>query len=142
MIEETNGKTEEVDPYLEAAKGAGRIQAEQDDRQLAMMCHLLGLITSVFVPMVFVLSKKGDSDFLTHHETQSLNFQITMILAMTLAIWLDFNVFEHAYLIPVVLISDIILCITAAIRANESILYVYPLSIPFLKPRKTDRPHA
>ena len=143
MNDDTIKKTEKSETEVEAGNRHGRPQARIDDRQLAMMCHLLGLITSVLAPIVFVISKKGDSDFLTHHETQSLNFQITMILAMALAIWLDSHVFDHAYIIiPMVVISDIILCITAALRANESVLYVYPLAIPFLKTRKTDRPHV
>lgn len=133
MMEKEKTKVDVV----ECGSGSGE-EAEAvtlNDRQLAVMCHILGMMTSVFVPLVYVLSKKGDSEFLIHHETQALNFQITMLLAMALAVWLDMFVFCHAYLIPVVLISDVTLSVTAAIRANESLLYIYPLAVPFIRRR-------
>lgn len=58
-------------------------QTEEDikiDRQLAMSCHLLGLMTSFIGPLVFCLTKKEDAFFLQHHEKEAFNFQLTMFI--------------------------------------------------------------
>jgi len=105
----------------------------KDDRQLAMMCHVLGLVTGIITPLIFCLVKKGDSKFLLRHETEALNFQITILIGCGIAIYSDCVVTRSIFLIPVVIIIDVILCITAAIKANESIYYKYPISIPFIR---------
>lgn len=107
------------------------------DRQLAVMCHIMGLVTGIITPLIYCLTKKDDAVFLQHHEKEALNFQITLIIYLAIGIWLDFYVFEGLYIIPIVVISDLTLSITAAFKANEGIFYKYPLSIPFLKRKKT-----
>lgn len=114
-------------------------QTEKDieiDRQLAMTCHILGLITGFIGPLVYCLTKREDAEFLQHHEKEAFNFQITIAIAMTVAVYLDFNVFESLYLIPVVVIIDLILSFTAVMKAKEDIYYKYPISIPFLRTKK------
>ena len=114
-------------------------QTEKDiqiDRQLAKNCHLLGLVTGIVGPLIFCLTKKDDADFLQHHEREALNFQLTMLFSIIMAVVFDFFVFNHMYFIPVVIITDITLSITAVIKAEDDVYYKYPISIPFLRAKK------
>ena len=49
---------------------------------LAMLCHLLGIFTGFLGPLILWLVKKDSSPFVAHHGRESLNFQLTLMLAM------------------------------------------------------------
>ena len=107
------------------------------DRQLSVMCHIFGLLTNILTPLVFFITKKNDAAFLRHHETEALNFQITILLFMIIAIYLDFSVCKNIYFIPCVIIMNISLSILAALKAREDIFFKYPIIIPFFKNKTT-----
>ena len=106
----------------------------KDDRQLAIMCHILGLMTGIITPLVYCLSKKGDSEFLLHHETEALNFQITVIILLIIAIG-SYIVFNSYFLIPIAILIDITSSISAVMKAKEGVYYKYPISIPLVRTR-------
>lgn len=105
----------------------------KDDKQLAMLCHVLGLITGVCAPLVYCLATEGDSEFLLHHEKEALNFQITMILIWGITIGLDVFVFDALFIIPVALMIDLVYVASAVSKAKDGVFYKYPISIPFIK---------
>ncbi|HRO27179.1 MAG TPA: DUF4870 domain-containing protein, partial [Luteimonas sp.] len=55
--------------------------ASQDDRTIAMLTHLSGIVLSFIVPLVVWLINKDKSDkgFLTSQAKEALNFQITLL---------------------------------------------------------------
>lgn len=106
------------------------------DRQLSITCHILGFITSILGPLVFVLTKGNDAEFLRHHEREAFNFQLTIIILFFIGLGLDMYVFEKIMTLPVIFICDAILSLTAVIKANDNVFYKYPISIPFLNPNK------
>ena len=108
-----------------------------EDRQLAVMCHILGLCTSIFTPLIFYLSRKTDSDFLIHHETEAFNFQITMIVIGSASVGMDFFILQSVMLTPAAILINIVSCISASVKAKESVYYKYPISIPFFKHNST-----
>ena len=51
------------------------------DRILAILSHVLTLVAWIFAPLVIYLVKKDESPFVREHAKESLNFQLTLILA-------------------------------------------------------------
>ena len=57
--------------------------APQEDRTLAMITHLSGIILGFIVPLVIWLTNKDKTDkaFLNDQAVEALNFQITIAIA-------------------------------------------------------------
>ena len=70
--------------------------------------------------------------FVEDQGKESLNFQITMMLATIVSALLMFVLIGFV-LIFVVIIFQFIVVIIASIKANEGVCYRYPLSIRFIK---------
>ncbi len=111
---------------------------EKEERTWGMFCHLIvfaGYIipfASIIGPLVIWVIKKDEMPFVEDQGKESLNFQITMMLA-TIASALLMFVLIGFVLIFVVLIFQFIVIIIASIKANEGVYYRYPLNIRFIK---------
>ena len=64
----------------EAAAPASAVGASQEDKTLALLTHLSGIVLSFIVPLVIWLinKDKADKPFLTDQAKEALNFQITI----------------------------------------------------------------
>lgn len=104
-----------------------------DERTLSMFAHLLPIIGAGFVgPLIVYLVKRNESEFVADHARDSLNFQITVIIAMFVSIPLVYACIG----IPMVMaigICDLVFCILGAVAANNGDAYSYPISIPFVR---------
>lgn len=100
----------------------------RDERTLALLAHIGGLLTGFVVPLVIWLIKNGDSDFASDQAKEALNFQITLFIAFLVAFALMFVVIG-VFLIPVLGLADLILSIVATIKANEGERYRYPFAL-------------
>ena len=113
-------------------------EPEKDARTLGMLCHLLafaGLIVplgSIIGPLVLWLLKKDTSPFVDDQGKESLNFQITVHIALIACFILMFVVIG-IFLIPVVGILDLIFVIIASMKANQGIAYRYPFALRLIK---------
>jgi len=63
---------------------------------------------------------------------EAVNFQITMAICAVVSLVLIL-VLIGLLLLPAVIITDIVLLLIAAVKANEGVHYRYPLSIRFIK---------
>ena len=108
--------------------------ASQEDKTLAMLTHLSGIILSFIVPLVIWLTNKDKSDkgWLNDQAREALNFQITIAIAWVVAIVLS-AVAIGFLLYPVIWIGNLILCILAGIKANEGVAYRYPFALRLIK---------
>jgi uncharacterized Tic20 family protein len=118
----------------------------QQERTLAMLCHIGALIGSfmppanIIVPVVIWLLKKDQSAFVNEHGKESINFQINLsvwaIIICVVGFLLIFLVIG-IFLLPVALgalfIAGLILCIVAGIKAYEGNYYRYPFIIRLVK---------
>lgn len=103
-----------------------------DEKTMALLAHILGIVTGFLGPLVIWLIKKNESAYVDHHGKEALNFQLTVLIAAVV-----FNVilcipFVGLVAIPALLalgIADLVLCIMAGIKANDGVLYRYPVSI-------------
>ena len=104
----------------------------KDDKTMAMLCHLLGLLTSFIGPLIIWLIKKDQSPFVDEQGKEALNFQITVAIAMVVA-GLSTAICIGIVLAPSVAIADLVLCIMACVAANKGEHYRYPLCLRLVK---------
>jgi uncharacterized Tic20 family protein len=101
----------------------------QTEKAWAIASHLLAIPFEFFAPLIGYLIFNGKGPFISHHVRESLNFGITMLLAVVvLAIsiigWL------LLWLPPVIWI---IFRIIAAFKTSQGEFYKYPLTLRIVK---------
>jgi uncharacterized protein len=111
---------------------------DRDVRMWAMICHLSALASftcipfaGLIAPLVIWLLKREQHPFLDQQGREAVNFQISMAIYGIVSAILIFVVIGFLMLLALI-IMDLVLVITAAIRANDGINYRYPLTIRFL----------
>jgi hypothetical protein len=115
----------------------GRV-TDKEARQWAMLCHAAALLGCVIpfanLVAVYVLwnSKKSLSPFVDEHGKESLNFQITTLIAVLIALPLIFVIIGF-FLLFAIGIAYLVLTIIAAIKANDGLPYRYPIAIRLIK---------
>lgn len=103
-----------------------------DEKTLGLLAHLITLVSSFIGPIIIYLVKKDDSEFVANHAKESLNFQITMLLAYIVCFILMF-VIIGVFLMGLIGIIDLVLVIVAAVKASEGKNYRYPFCIRLIK---------
>jgi len=104
------------------------------ERNWAMLAHLLGLVPIPFVnvlgPLLVWLVKKDTSTFVDAHARESANFQITMLLAFFISVWLCVILIGFFFIV-VVAITNLVLVLMAAIKAKKGESFRYPFALRF-----------
>lgn len=110
----------------------------KDERTWGMLCHLIafsGVVIpfgSIIGPLVIWLIKKDEMPFVDDQGKESLNFQITMLIAIIISAILTVVVIGFL-LLAVLGIFWLVIVIMAAVKANDGVAYRYPYAIRFLK---------
>ena len=99
-----------------------------DERNLAVLAHLLGILTSVVGALIIWLLKKESSSYLNEQGKEAPNFQIKVMIAWAIA-GVTTVIGIGCILLPAVWVLDIVFCIMAAIACSRGEHYRYPLSI-------------
>jgi len=99
------------------------------EKNWAIASHLLAIPFEFFAPLIGYLVLNGKGPFISHHVRESLNFGITMLLAVFVLLisiigWL---------LLWVPPLIWIVLRIVAAYKASRGEYYRYPLTIRIVK---------
>lgn len=104
------------------------------DRTFAILAHLGGLLTSWLAPLIIFLIKKSDpqATFVTDQAKEALNYQITLFFAYVACFILSF-VLIGFFLFMIVMMANVVLCILAAVKSSNGVLYRYPLTIRLIK---------
>ena len=102
----------------------------QEDKTLAMLTHLSGIILSFIVPLIIWLTNKDKTDkgFLNDQAKEALNFQITLLIVYVVGTVLTV-ILIGALINLVAWLACIILSILAALKANEGVAYRYPFAL-------------
>ena len=107
--------------------------APQDERTMALVAHLLGILTWVIGALVIWLVNKDASPskpFVVDQAKEALNFQITIGIAYVVAVILTVISFGLLFFLPtLVWIANLVFCIIAAIKANNGETYRYPFTL-------------
>jgi uncharacterized Tic20 family protein len=103
-----------------------------DDKTMAMLSHLLGIVLGFVGPLIIWLIKKDQSPFVDDQGKESLNFQIMLVIgyvigSVTSMICIGFLI------IPAVWIFGIIFSIIAALKAKDGVAYRYPVNLRLIK---------
>jgi uncharacterized Tic20 family protein len=103
-----------------------------DDRNLAMLAHLLGIVSGFVGALIIWLIKKDQSAFIDEQGKEALNFQITVMIAF-IGSWILMFVLIGMLLMPLLLLANLVFCILAAVAVSKGEHYKYPIAIRLLK---------
>ena len=114
-------------------------QVSKEEQNWAMGCHLAALagfvcpFGNLIGPLVIWLLKRAEMPMVERHGKESLNFQITVSIAIMICIPLMF-ILIGIPLMFVVGIGALILTVMAAVKvSNGDYEHRYPLTVRFLK---------
>lgn len=123
----------------EAAAPAVAGEVPQEERTFGMLAHLAALSGFIGIPLGFILGplviwmiKKDTMPFVNEQGKESMNFQITVVIAMLCCVPLIF-VLIGILLLPIVGIAALVLTIIAAVKANNGEHYRYPFALRLIK---------
>ncbi len=100
-----------------------------DEKTMGILSHILTLVLGFIAPLVIYLIKKDESSYIADQARESLNFQLTLVLA---CIVLAVTIIGILLIWPVVIVGWVFVII-ATIRASEGKKYRYPFNIRFIK---------
>ena len=117
---------------------AEQIENNPEAKTFGMLCHLLALarfiipMGNIIGPLVIWLIKKDQYAFVNDQGKESLNFQITVTIAMAIAGVLVFVLIGFV-LMPLIAIAALVMVVLASIAASNGKSYRYPFSIRLVK---------
>src|SRR3954447_13119498 len=100
-----------------------------DEKTLALISHIVTVVSQFIAPLIIYLVKKDESSFVAAHAKESLNFQLTVLIAIIVLVLTIVGIL----LLWLIGIYVFVLVIIATIRASEGKLYRYPFTIRFIK---------
>lgn len=113
-------------------------ELRESERNWSMLCHLSAFAGFFFPfggiigPLICWLSKKDESAWVDLNGKESMNFQLSILLYIVLAIPLCFIIIG----IPIVVFLGflkVICIIIASVKASKGERFKYPLAIPFIQ---------
>ncbi|WP_024869284.1 DUF4870 domain-containing protein [Pseudoxanthomonas suwonensis] len=109
-------------------------QSQNDDRTIAMLVHLSGILLGFIVPLIVWLIHKDrpEKAFLNDQSKEALNFQITLLFVYIIGTVLTI-ILIGALINFLAWIACIILSIIAGLAANRGEEYRYPFAIRLIK---------
>jgi hypothetical protein len=114
-------------PTVPNATPASSGLPSRDERSMAMLCHLLGLV-SFLGPLIIWLIQREKMPYVDDQGKEALNFQISIVIYAAISGVLIFCGIGFVLAIAVA-IFDLIMIIIASIAANNGERYRYPLCI-------------
>ena len=120
-------------PYAAPAQPLG----PSDEKLWATLTHLSPLVAGILGlpflgPLIIYLVLRDRGPFIRWHSAQSLNFQLTLLIAYIVSAVLTLVVIG-IFLLVAVAIASLIFMILAAVAANRGEYYRYPLTIQFVQ---------
>ena len=109
-----------------------KAQISQDEKNMGMLCHLLGLFTCFVGPLVLWLIQKDKMPYVDYHGKEALNFQITVAIAYVIS-GISAACFIGLVLLPIVGLADLILSIMACVASSRGEYYKYPWCLRLIK---------
>ncbi len=113
-------------------------ELSESERNWSMLCHLSAFAGFFFPfggiigPLICWLTRKDESLWVDVNGKASMNFQLSLLLYMVLAVPLCFILIG----IPIVVFLGFlkVICIViASVRASKGERFKYPISIPFIQ---------
>jgi hypothetical protein len=108
-----------------------------NERSWVLFSHigtLLGYFIGIggfIIPLVIWLSKKDESELISRHAKESLNFQLSLLIYMSLAAILIVILIGFPMLF-ILFVVDVVCVILATLKADKGEFYRYPMTIRFI----------
>jgi uncharacterized Tic20 family protein len=122
---------------LELQAPDAEVAIPQPDRQYAMLIHLSGFLSYLLGPLAIVvtlalwLARKDESPFINDHGREAMNYSISIWLYAAMATMLTL-ILIGCFILPALVVFDIIVVIMAAVAASGGRYYRYPITIRFI----------
>jgi uncharacterized protein len=117
--------------------------APSDERMWAMFAHIGAILASVVAmaflgPLIILLVQGSKSPFVRRHAVESLNFQITLLIALAVGVVLSVVTLGLGLIVVipaalVIAVAALILIIMASVAANNGEDYRYPFTLRLVK---------
>ena len=107
-----------------------------EDKTMALIAHLLGILTWFIGPLVIWLINKDNpaKAFVNDQAKEALNFQITITIAFVVSFILTIVSLGLLFFLPTLVgIANLVLCILAGVKANNGEAYRYPFALRLIK---------
>ena len=117
------------------AGGPGPVgYANSDEKTWALIAHFGGILVGFIAPLVALLAKGNESPTVRAHAVEALNFQITWGIATVIASVVAVCTLGILFFLPMITwIVVIVFSIIAGMKANEGVLYHYPMTWRLVK---------
>ena len=118
--------------HAETEPGPTLAAPSREECQWAMLAHISAmlmygtLIGGFVAPLVIWLLKRDEMPFVEDQGRETLNFQITTLLALCVGGLLMLALIGFV-IVPLVLLFHFIVTIIASVKASEGVRYRYPL---------------
>ncbi|HEU4856714.1 MAG TPA: DUF4870 domain-containing protein [Rhodanobacteraceae bacterium] len=121
-------------PPESAPQTPPQASGNSDDRNLAMLTHLSGIIFSFLVPLVVWLVHKDNASksYLVAESKEALNFQLTVLIGYVIC-WVLTAILIGALLWFFVWVANLVFCILAAVQVSNTGSYRYPFALRLIK---------
>jgi uncharacterized protein len=117
--------------------------APSDERTWAMFAHVGALLAAAVAmaflgPLIILLVQGSKSPFVRRHAVESLNFQITLLIALAVGVVLSVVTIGLGLIVVIpaalgISLAALILIIMASVAANKGEDYRYPMTIRLVK---------
>lgn len=129
MEEQPDAPQQPPPPFDEPAA-----ELPKDVANIAMLAHLLGVLTGFIGPLIIWIIKKDDHEFINHQCKEALNFQLTLLIAYAVTGMIALVSCGLLFFVPMApWILGLVFGITATVAASKGEAYQYPVTIRFLK---------
>lgn len=104
--------------------------SSSDDRNIALITHLSGIILGFIVPLIVWLIHKdrADKGWLNAQAKEALNFQITIVIGYVIC-WILMWIVIGFLLWWLLWIVNLVFCILAAVAVSKGESYRYPFAL-------------
>ena len=122
----------------EQPEGITQPESSKDARNMAMLCHLLGLV-GFFAPLVIWLIEKDKHKFVDEHGRAAMNYQTSIMIYFAAAwlfryvTWLTRDAFIGNWVLSALFAAHVVFAIVGAVKASKGKPWRYPIAISFLK---------
>ena len=112
--------------------GSGAHLPTQDEKTVAMIAHLSGILSGFLIPLIILLTKGKESAWVREQTVEALNFHLAIFIGYLVraALMLVFIGFCTAFALVGL---NVVFAIIAAMKVYAGESYRYPLTIRFLK---------
>ena len=103
----------------------------QNDRSMAMFCHLGALLGGIILPLVIWMTQKDKSAFVDKHGKEAVNFCLSLMIASIVLLPTVCCTFGLLHII--MMVFGIVWTVQAGMAANRGKMFRYPYCMRIIK---------